>query len=64
MPRWQVIGIVLWESCLRWWALAQCGTEMLLIRIVTQTGLIIYEPVVNKGQSSVFLSFFLGQLTS
>ena len=37
---------------------------MLLIRIVTQTGLIIYEHVVNKGQSSVFLSFFLGQLTS
>ena len=37
---------------------------MLLIQIVTQTGVIIYEPVVNKGQPSLFLSFFLGQLTS
>ena len=39
-------------------------TEMLLIQIVTQTGVIIYEPVVNKGQTSLFLSFVLGQLTS
>ena len=37
---------------------------MLLIQIVTQTGVIIYEPVVNKGQTSLFLSFVLGQLTS
>lgn len=59
-----MIRTVLQESCLCWWALAQCRTEMLLIQIVTQTGVIIYEPVVNKGQTSLFLSFVLGQLTS
>ena len=59
-----MIRTVLHESCLCWWVLAQCRTEMLLIQIVTQTGVIIYEPVVNKGQPSLFLSFFLGQLTS